>query len=129
MDNTTLGASPRLTVVQNIGLADRVIRTIIGVALLGGGMYVVLSGNTISWEAYLMAVSVYPLLTAILGWDPVYGAMGTRTCRIDGDGRNQCGTFPYEVDAALGHNPTPDRGFEYDHSLTGAHHESTKHAA
>lgn len=123
------GTTQQLIVVQNIGLMDRVLRIAIGALMLGGATYSLASGSVVSWEAFAIALSVYPFLTAILGWDPVYGAMDTRTCRIDGKGRNQCGTFPYEVDAALGHKLVPDKEFEYDHSLTACHHEPTRQAA
>ncbi len=114
----------KLEVVYNIGLADRVIRTILGFALLGGGAIGMAITPTITlWEGIAVMVSVYPLMTAMMGWDPFYAMFGTRSCSIEG-GRNQCGTLPYEVDAALGHDPEPDKGFEYDHSLTGSHHHA-----
>ncbi len=116
----------RLGVVQNIGLLDRLVRFIVGFALLAGGAVGMSMTPTITtWEALAILFSVYPVLTSILGWDPAYAMFGARTCSLEG-GRNQCGTLPYEIDAALGRDPEPDRGFEYDHSLSASHH---RHAA
>ena len=118
----------RLGVEYNIGLADRVIRFIVGFALLGTGAIGMTATPTITaLEAVAVIVSIYPLMTSMLGWDPLYALFGARTCSIEG-GRNQCGTFPYEVDAALGRDPEPDEGFEYDHSLSGSHHRGQKAA-
>ena len=116
----------RLGVVYNIGLFDRVARFIVGFALLvAGSIGMSMSPAITTWEATAILVSVYPVLTAILGWDPLYALFGARTCSLEG-GRNQCGTLPYEIDAAMGNDPEPDKGFEYDHSLSGSHH---RHAA
>ncbi len=116
----------RLGVIYNIGLLDRVLRFIVGFALLAAGVIgMTMSPMVSGWEAVAILVSVYPILTAILGWDPAYAALGARSCSIEG-GRNQCGTIPYEIDAALGHEPRPDRGFEYDHSLSSVHHQHSR---
>lgn len=107
--------------VENIGLVDRMIRFVGGGALMAFGILkIVLTGHdVISAAAILLAV--YPLMTTFVGWDPIYQLFRGRSCSLEG-GRNQCGTLPYEIDAALGHNPEPDEGFEYDHSLAGSHH-------
>ncbi len=112
----------RLGVVYNVGLLDRVVRFIGGFALLTAGAIGMSMTPTITtWESVAILVSVYPVMTAILGWDPLYALFGARTCSLEG-GRNQCGTLPYEVDAAMGNDPEPDKGFEYDHSLSASHH-------
>ena len=120
----------KMGAVYNIGLADRSVRFIVGFALLGAGAIgMTLTPTITTLEAVAVIVSIYPLMTSMLGWDPFYSLFGARTCSLEG-GRNQCGTFPYEVDAALGHDPEPDKGFEYDHSLSGSHHQrqgSTAH--
>lgn len=113
---------------QNMGLADRILRLMIGAAMLAGGsVFVVQAGALHAYnilEAVMlitMMVSVYPLLTAILGVDPVYSLFNTRTC--SDSGRNQCGTFPYQVKAALGKAPRYCEASD-DHSLEGCHDES-----
>lgn len=111
----------RLFVVHNIGLADRMLRVFIGTALLAGGIVSMFNTAVLSWEPYAMLISVYPLMTSMLRWDPLYAALSARTCSLEG-GRNACGTFPFEVDALVsGDTLVPDS--DYDHSLTRAHHE------
>jgi hypothetical protein len=109
----------KLRVVQNIGLMDRGVRLLIGILLLGGGVMSMYMIDENSWAPYAMLLSIYPLLTSGLGWDPLYTMFGFRTCTVE-SGRNQCGTLPYEVDARLGNKPIPDA--EHDHSLTGSQH-------
>ncbi len=109
----------KLGVVQNTGLFDRLFRVLIGVLMLGGALYHLMTYNvSISWHAYVALLSVYPLMTGMLGWDPFYSAGRMKTCGLSE--KNQCGTLPYQIDAAMGHHPVPDH--EYDHSLTGSHH-------
>jgi len=107
--------------VENIGLVDRLVRFFGGVALMAFGVYSAITTSHDVVSAATILLAVYPLMTAMMGWDPFYQMIGGRSCSLEG-GRNQCGTLPYEVDAALGHNPHPDEGYEYDHSLAGSHH-------
>ena len=117
----------RLNVVQNLGLADRMIRMGLGTALLAGGAVSMFSHSGLTWEPYAMLISIYPLMTCLLGWDPFYAAVDGRTCSLEG-GRNACGTFPYEVDAVMrGDELVPHT--DYDHSLYDAHHESAQRRA
>lgn len=108
-----------LGVVQNIGLGDRVIRMIIGMVMLVGVLaYYQFTDAMIGWQVYIALLAVYPLMTGFMGWCPLYGMMDVKSCKMEG--RNQCGTIPYQVDAALGHRPVAYHG--YDHSLAGSHH-------
>ena len=119
----------KIVPAENIGLTDRMLRFFGGGALLAGGaLYIVITGSATIWPVVAILVAVYPLMTTVMGWDPFYQLMGARTCHL-AEGSGQCGTFPYQVDAALGHNPTPARGFEYDRSLEGAHSETERKAA
>ena len=120
--------SGKIAPAENIGLVDRMVRFFGGGALMSYGVIsALLTGhNVVSAAAILLAV--YPLMTTIMGWDPIYQLFGARTCTLDG-GRNQCGTLPYEVDAALGHKPQPKEGYEYDHSLAGSHHNPIRKVA
>jgi len=113
----------KLAPVQNIGITDRIARFFIGGAMLGIGAFYELAFGLNFFDVGLMLLSIYPLMTTIMGWDPVYQILGARSCSIE-EGRNVCGTFPYEVDAALGHNPEPVKS--YDHSLSGSHHHHQK---
>jgi len=106
-----------LGVVQNASLIDRIIRLSIGGALVTASVISLSSTTTVMWETYAILLAIYPLMTGMLGWDPIYSMTNTKTCRLTG--RNQCGTLPYEMDAAMGHNPRPNK--DYDHSLAGSH--------
>ena len=110
----------KLATIQNIGLIDRVFRVVLAAILIGGPAYhlYVFDVQFALPHGILMLLSVYPALTGILGWEPFYQVADTKSC---GDTeRNQCGTLPYQVDAALGHHPIPDD--DSDHSLVGSHH-------
>jgi hypothetical protein len=110
----------KLTVVHNIGLVDRIVRALLGSAMIAGAVISMYMTQAIMWETYAILIAVYPLLTAILGWDPFYSMFRVRSCNLEG-GRNLCGTLPFEVDATLGNNPVPKN--DYDHSLYGSVHE------
>jgi len=111
--------------IHNIGIIDRVGRFFVGGALMFIGVISsVVSANVEVWEAVVMLLAVYPLMTCIMGWDPFYHIVGFRTG--EETGRNVTGTFPYQVDAAMGNDPKPDEGYEYDHSLSGSHHAPKK---
>ena len=115
----------KFTPVQNIGLIDRMFRFFGGGAMLAAGcLMLVMDLHTLT-AAVIALLAVYPLMTTIMGWDPIYQMFGARTCSLKG-GRNACGTFPFEVDSVLGHEPKPER--DYDHSLIGSH-RSPKQAA
>jgi len=58
--------------LKNIGSADRVVRVVVGLAIIAVGLY------TKSWWG---AVGVVPLLTAAIGWCPAYMPFGITTCR------------------------------------------------
>lgn len=107
-------------VIQNLGWLDRVLRFTIGVVLLAMPCFLILSGamETTWYLVGSMLLSVYPLMTSIIGVDQFYRFMGVKSCGTSD--RNQCGTFPYEIDAALGHKPIPDSDVE--HSLERSHH-------
>ena len=108
----------KVEVVQNLGWLDRVIRVVIGIAFLSVPCYYLFSGMSSPWYTYLMLLAVYPLMTGMLGRDLLYDLFSVKSCGTSE--RNQCGTFPYEIDAALGHHPIPDS--EVEHSLERSHH-------
>ena len=110
----------KLGVVQNLGLFDRTLRAVLTALLLGGpaAHLVMYDGLFAWWHGLSILVSVYVGMTGWLGWDPLYQAVHYKTCDLSS--RNRCGTLPYQVDAALGHNPVPDN--EYDRSIAGSHH-------
>ena len=115
----------KISPVENIGLADRMIRFFGGGALMAFGVFSALTTAHDLVSAAAILLGVYPLMTTMMGWDPLYQLFGARTCSVDG-GRNECGTLPYEVDSALGHKPKPVAGYEYDHSLAGTRQEAMR---
>lgn len=58
---------------ENIGNLDRIIRLIIGFALLS--LYFVLPGD----DRFFALIGIVPLLTAFLRWCPLYTVIGLRT--------------------------------------------------
>ena len=120
--------SGKIAPTENIGLVDRTARFFGGGILITFGVLSALLTKHDVLSAVAILLSIYPLMTTMMGWDPIYQLFGARTCTVEG-GRNQCGTFPYEVDAALGHKPQPTEGYEYDHSLAGSRHNPNRNVA
>lgn len=59
----------------NVGSVDRVVRSVLGLAILS--LWFVLEGPSRWWAL----VGLVPLVTALIGWCPAYGALGLSTCR------------------------------------------------
>ncbi len=57
---------------SNVGSADRIVRIILGLAVLGAGAY---------FKSYWGLVGLVPLLTAAIGWCPAYLPFGLSTCK------------------------------------------------
>jgi len=62
---------------KNVGGIDRIIRLIVGLALLAWGFSPLLSGGEINWFG---AIGVVPLFTALINWCPLYPLLGLSTC-------------------------------------------------
>ncbi len=58
----------------NVGSADKVIRIVMGIVLLS--LIYFLSGN-IRWVGL---IGIVPIMTARVGWCPLYSLLGIRTC-------------------------------------------------
>lgn len=58
---------------KNMGGADRVVRAILGVAILGFGL---------SCGAWWGWIGIIPLFTAVVSWCPAYLPFGISTCRV-----------------------------------------------
>jgi hypothetical protein len=56
----------------NVGRTERIIRIIIGLMIMGAGVY---------FNSWWGAAGLLPLLTAIIGWCPVSSLLGISTCR------------------------------------------------
>ncbi|MGD8886321.1 MAG: DUF2892 domain-containing protein [Gammaproteobacteria bacterium] len=112
----------KLGVVENLGWLDRTIRVAFGASLISIPCYYLITGSLMSpWYAFLMLLAVYPIMTGVLGTDLLYNMFGIKSC--DTSERNVCGTFPYEIDAALGRKPVSNSDIE--RRLENAHHENS----
>ena len=69
--NTTRGASKNVS--KNIGKKDRLIRLVIGVALL-------VLAITTTWSPWLLFFSGFAFFEAIFSWCGLYAALGKNTC-------------------------------------------------
>jgi hypothetical protein len=57
---------------RNIGGADRIVRIVVGLGIIGAG---------VAYQSWLGAIGLVPLATAAIGWCPAYLPFGISTCR------------------------------------------------
>lgn len=62
--------------VTNVGLVDRVLRIVVGAALIAAALLVVHPYAWIGW------IGVVPLLTGIVGHCPAYRLLGLKSCPL-----------------------------------------------
>jgi DUF2892 family protein len=62
----------------NIGTVDRVLRIVVGLALIGAALGLFGPVYTSVWGW----VGLVPLATALVSWCPLYTALGIRTCKL-----------------------------------------------
>lgn len=55
----------------NVGGVDKTMRIILGIVLVGAGIY---------FKSWWGAIGAIPLLTASIGWCPIYAPFGLSTC-------------------------------------------------
>ncbi len=58
----------------NVGGIDRILRLVLGLAIIGAGVY---------FKSYWGLVGLVPLLTASLRFCPLYPLVGINTCPIE----------------------------------------------
>ena len=58
----------------NMGKIDRIIRGIVGLGVIGAGVY---------FQNWWGAIGAIPLGTAIIGWCPAYFPFGISSCKTD----------------------------------------------
>jgi hypothetical protein len=63
---------------RNIGALDRVVRVIIGLVLVAYAVPVGFSSTGWNWVGW---IGVVPLLTAAIGFCPLYRVMGISSCK------------------------------------------------
>lgn len=56
----------------NIGKPERIIRVVVGSAIIGAGVY---------FQSWWGAIGAVPIVTAAIGWCPPYAMLGINTCR------------------------------------------------
>ena len=61
---------------KNVGAADKVVRVIVGLALLS--VLFLARGNA----RYLGLIGLIPLVTALVGWCPAWTLLGVNTCPV-----------------------------------------------
>ncbi|MGO9740101.1 MAG: DUF2892 domain-containing protein [Roseiarcus sp.] len=61
----------------NVGTIDRVVRIILGIALIAFALGFIGAGASWRWVGW---IGVVPLLTAIAGSCPLYSMLGMSTC-------------------------------------------------
>lgn len=60
----------------NVGTIDRIVRVIIGIALIVFALGYIAPGTSWAWVGW---IGVVPLLTAVLGTCPLYSVIGCST--------------------------------------------------
>lgn len=70
--------------VINIGSTERLMRVTLGVGLI---VDVLLGAGPLGLAAFLPLVSIYPIMSGFLGYDPVYAAFGYSSVRSEKRGR------------------------------------------
>ncbi|GAB4180330.1 MAG: DUF2892 domain-containing protein [Calditrichia bacterium] len=58
----------------NVGKFDRIFRIILGLVILAVGYY---------YQSWWGLVGLVPLLTAAIGWCPLYVPFGVKTCKVE----------------------------------------------
>ena len=56
---------------RNVGSTDKLIRQVVGVAIIATGVY---------FQSWWGAIGVVPILTAFAGWCPPYALLGINSC-------------------------------------------------
>ncbi len=62
---------------RNVGTADKAVRVIGGAVIIALGVY---------YNSWWGALGAIPIVTAALGFCPLYAILGIRTCRGGGSG-------------------------------------------
>jgi hypothetical protein len=61
---------------QNVGSADKIVRIVLGLGLLS--LLLLLEAPM----KYLGLIGLVPLLTALMGWCPLYTLLGMNACKV-----------------------------------------------
>jgi hypothetical protein len=77
---------------SNISIGECIIRIVAGMIFAG-----VMVGLTTGWVAMIGLLAIYPIVTGLGGWDPIFGALGKYTNEDS----------PYEEEEIAHATPTP----------------------
>ncbi len=67
-----------ITMSKNVGGVDRILRIVVGLALLGGFFL-----NADSAYRWLYLVGIVPLATGLINFCPLYRIFGISTCKLN----------------------------------------------
>jgi len=56
---------------KNVGKTDKIIRVVLGIAIIGVGVV---------FNNWLGVIGIVPIATALMGWCPPYAILGINTC-------------------------------------------------
>jgi sulfite exporter TauE/SafE len=62
---------------MNVGMIDRALRVVAGIALIAFALGYIFPGTGWNWVGW---IGVVPILTGTLGWCPLYTVLGLSTC-------------------------------------------------
>ena len=62
---------------SNMGKTDKIIRLVVGVVVVGAGIY---------YQNWLGAIGLIAIVTALMGWCPAYTLIGASTKEKGGEG-------------------------------------------
>ena len=63
----------------NVGIIDRWVRVVLGLAIAAAGLY---------FKSWFGLIGLIPLVTAAVGWCPLYAPFGISTCRLRSEGNS-----------------------------------------
>jgi len=64
---------------KNVGSVDKIARIVIGLALIAFALF---GPADMGWK-WVGWIGVVPILTALMGWCPLYSIVGIRTCSME----------------------------------------------
>ena len=58
---------------KNVGQTDKIIRWVLGLVIIVAGIYL---------KSWWGVIGIVPILTAVIGWCPIYLPFGISTCKV-----------------------------------------------
>lgn len=87
----------------NLGVINRCVRILLGCLLLDFAIaHQQLDGSVITWTLYVGWLSLYPIITGLLGIDYIHDLIGAKTCDISD--RNWSRRLSYKINATISSN-------------------------